>query len=194
MTIKLGVRTWMVSVSALVLGAAIGGRAWAQSFDVAGQPLEFNGSGTGSGVAVGSQRSYTGVITIDGQRIDATVTLVELNKATLDNFDSTANPYAETKFFQPNVNFSGAGGYGVFRFDFFADGKPVTLQNFYVNTYDLDGAGSSSSGRQFTDFGGFASYALSTGTKVTASPIAGGYSLSDHSWGKPNLRCQYGSV
>lgn len=169
------VRPWMMSVSALVLAATFAGQAQADSFDVAGLPLIFSGSGTGSGTTVNSYRDYTNVITIGGRRIDARVTLVSLSGATLSAFDSTTLPYAQGAFFQPNLSISSAGGYAMFRVDFFDEnGQPATLQNFYVNTYDLDGAGGSASGRQFTDFTGFASYALAAGTKVTAQSISGG--------------------
>ena len=70
------VRPWMMSVSALVLAATFAGQAQADSFDVAGLPLIFSGSGTGSGTTVNSYRDYTNVITIGGRRIDARVTLV----------------------------------------------------------------------------------------------------------------------
>jgi hypothetical protein len=164
----------MLSASALVLAASVSAEARADSFDVAGMPLIFSGSGTGSGTTVGSYRDYTNVITIGGKRIDARVTLTALSGATVTSFDSTANPYAEGSFFQPNLNITSVGGYATFRVDFFDEnGQPATLMNFYANTYDLDGAGGSASGRQFTDFSGFASYALSDGTKVVTQNIGG---------------------
>lgn len=122
-----------MSASALVLAMAIAGHAQADSFDVAGLPLIFSGSGTGSGTGVNSYRDYTNVITIGGTQIDARVTLVALNNATLSSFDSITNPYSEGAFFQPNLNITTAGGNAIFRVDFTDDkGNPVTLQNFYV--------------------------------------------------------------
>ena len=169
------IRSWMVSASAFALAAVVAGPVCAEIYDVRGEPLLFAGAGTGSGTTVGSTRTYTNVITIDGQRIDAKVTIMELSNATVSTFDSTANPYAEGNFLQPNLNISSANGYAVFKVDFMdSTGKSVTLQNFYINTYDLDGSGGLAAGRQFTDFSGFASYALSTGSLVRAESISGG--------------------
>ena len=100
---------------------------------------------------VGSYRDYGNVITLDGTQIDARVTIVALNGATVSSFDSTSQPYTESNFFQPNLNITSVGGSATFRVDFFVGSQPVTLQNFYVNTYDLDGAHASASGRQFTE-------------------------------------------
>lgn len=171
---KHSLATWMVSASVLALTAIISTEARADSFDVAGLPLVFSGSGTGSGNSVGSYRDYTNIITVGGKRIDARVTLVSLSNATVSNFDSTSSPYAESSFFQPTLSIASAGGNATFRIDFFdEDGQPATLQNFYANTYDLDGSGGSASGRQFTDFSGFASYALSSGSHIVTQGLGG---------------------
>ncbi len=170
---KRRISAWMISASALGLTASFAFDAKADTFDVAGMPLTFS-SGSGSGNTVNSYRDYINVITIGGKRIDARVTLTALSGATVADFDSTTNPYAAGASFQPNLNISSAGGYATFRVDFIDEnGQPATLQNFYANTYDLDGAGGSASGRQFTDFGGFASYALSSGTKVVTQDLGG---------------------
>lgn len=153
---------------------ATGAQAQATDFDVGGQPLLFAGSGSGTGTTVGSTRTYTNVITLNGERIDARVTLTGLSGATLQDFDSTANPYAEGNFFQPSVNINSVGGRATFKIEFLAGGQPVTLRNFYVNTYDLDGSGGSPAGRQFTEFAGFASYQLSSTTSVQMQAAGGG--------------------
>lgn len=174
MILKRSLATWMVSASVLVLTTSVAAEARADNFDVASMPLMFAGSGTGSGNTVGSYRDYTNIITVGGKRIDARITLVSLSNATVSSFDSTSNPYAESNFFQPNLNITTAGGSATFRIDFFdEDGLPATLQNFYANTYDLDGAGGSAAGRQFTDFSGFASYALSSGTNIVTQNLGG---------------------
>lgn len=171
---KRSLATWMVSASVLVLAASVSADAYADSFDVAGLPLIFSGSGTGTGNTVGSHRDYTNIITVSGKRIDARVTLVSLTNATVSNFDSTSSPYAQSSFFQPTLSITSAGGNATFRIDFFdEDGQPATLHNFYANTYDLDGSGGSASGRQFTDFSGFASYALSSGSHIVTQSVGG---------------------
>ena len=166
----------LFSASIIAMAAMSAHAAQAQSvgFDAGGQPLVFNGSGVGSGLSVGSFRDYSNVITINGTQIDARVTLVSISGATLADFDSTANPYAVSAFFQPSLNISSVGGFARFKVDFTSGGQPVTLRNFYVNTYDLDGSGASANGRQFTDFSGFASYTLSSTTAVQLQSAAGG--------------------
>ncbi|WP_194095141.1 putative Ig domain-containing protein [Marivivens aquimaris] len=146
-----------------------------QTLDVNGAALSFAGTGTGTGTSLNSTRTYSNVITIGTEQVDATVTLTALSNATVSTFDSTANPYSETHFFQPNISVSSPGGYATFKFEFFdAGGVPVTLQNVYINTYDLDGAGASSSGRQYTDFTNIDAYALSSTSDVTTTvPSAG---------------------
>ena len=158
----------------LLLAFTAGGAAQAETFDVAEQPLLFRGSGTGSGNTVGSFRDYTDVITIDGRRIDARITLIELSGASVSTFDSTTLPYAESNFFQPLLNITSVGGYAKFRVDFLADGQPVTLQNFYVNTYDLDGSSGSNAGRQYSEFSNVASFTLSDNTVVARETRSGG--------------------
>ena len=164
-----------LGASAIAMAVAAGPTqvlAQTQPFDVAGQPLNF-GTGTGSGTGVGATRTYTNIITIDGQQIDAIVTVTALNGVTRDDFDSTANPYAQSNFLQPSLTVNSVGGYAEMRIDFYAGGQPVTLGSFYVNTYDLDGAQASAAGRQFTDLGGFASYTQSNTTQIVrqSSPI-----------------------
>lgn len=146
-----------------------------QTLDVNGAALNFTGAGTGTGTSLNSTRTYTNVITIGTEQVDAKVTLTALSNATVSSFDSTANPYSETHFFQPNISVSSPGGYATFKFEFFdAGGIPVTLQNVYINTYDLDGAGASASGRQYTDFTNIDAYALSSTSDVTTTvPSAG---------------------
>lgn len=165
----------------LLMVLAGGQAALAQQtvFDVAGSPLVFSGGSTSSQVA-GYSYTYQNVKTIDGHQIDAVVTVVSLNNATMSAFDSTSNPYGSGDgggaFFQPNFNFSAIGGSATLRFDFVdhSTGAAVTLKNVYINTYDLDGSGQQSSGRQYTDFSGIASYAVSTDTKIDIqTPSAG---------------------
>ncbi|QYF87033.1 cadherin repeat domain-containing protein [Brevundimonas sp. PAMC22021] len=169
------IRGWLCSASLVVLAAGLSEPVAAQTaFDVAGAPLSFAGSGTGTGTGVGSSRDYANVINIGGVQIDARVTLTNLDRATLTTFDSTSQPYAQSSFLQPNLQLSAAGGSATFRIDFLSNGQPVELQNFYTNTYDLDGSGGSAGGRQYTDFNGFASFSLATGTQVVRQSVGGG--------------------
>ncbi len=154
-------------------------------FDVANNPLAFqNPTDIVAGINVNASKLYSNVRTIDGQQIDAIVTLTGLTNATLTTFDSTTNPYSDAAYFQPNLNIGTAGGYATFTVKFILGGSynassnptgtPVTLRNVLANTYDLDGAGASANGRQFTDFSDIGGYTLSTTTKVGASDLGNG--------------------
>jgi VCBS repeat-containing protein len=155
-------------------------------YDVEFKPLGF-GSGSrvsGTAGAVGETHLYSNVFTsASGQRIDAVVSLTALTGASLSAFDSTTNPYATSASFQPNLTLSSVGGFAIFNFSFILSGtyqsssnpgSAVDLRNVIVNSYDLDGSGSSASGRQFTDFSGIGGYTLSTSSQIVVSePSAG---------------------
>ena len=142
------------------------------TFDVAGAPLIFDGSTATvlqSGTSVGAKYLYKDVFDASGTKIDAIVTLTSLSSGTtLSSFDNTSNPYSATftgapsapsAYFQPNLTIGSGGGYATFNIQFILggshnattapNGTAVTLRNVYVNTYDLDGAGASTSGRQY---------------------------------------------
>lgn len=127
---------------------------------------ETNGS---TGKLSGDVMRFTNVITIGGQAIDAIVTTT-LDRATISTYDSTTQPgnTAEAaKFFQPNTTVLSAGGSSTFKFDFVLAGTTtaVTLQNFVINSYDIDSAGGGND-RQFQEFKGFARYELSKTTQL----------------------------
>ena len=131
--------------------------------DAGGRPLSFDNPTVSK--SDGDERRYSNVLTVGGVVVDAIVRLQSLQSATLSSFDSTSSPYAVAAFFQPNLSISGDSGYADFRFRFVTtvggEDVPVTLQNVFVNTYDLDGTGAKADGRQFTDFPSISSYALS---------------------------------
>ncbi|HNB44540.1 MAG TPA: DUF4347 domain-containing protein, partial [Burkholderiaceae bacterium] len=146
--------------------------------------LSFNNSTniSGNGTATGNIVRFNSVITIGGQAIDAVVTTT-LSGATIDSYDSTANPSSYTAFFQPNLTANSAGGYASYQVDFYKagtytgvnTGEAVTLQNVVVNSYDIDSVSSSSSDRQFQEFKGFARYEVVTsGTQLAATTQADG--------------------
>ncbi|WP_370216380.1 cadherin repeat domain-containing protein, partial [Neptunomonas phycophila] len=156
------------------------------TFDVEGNPLVFNTSTllSGNGTDQGSSYLYTNLITIDGQSIDAIVTLSTLSNATVDAFDSTVNPYADTASFQPNLTINSAGGYADFTFRFILGGSYnagsnptgtlVTLRNVLANSYDLDGTQADANGRQYTEFENIGGYTLSTSTQLVRSEPSSG--------------------
>jgi len=150
-------------------------------FDARQQQLSFTGavaekSGS-TGKNDGDVMRFKNVITIDGQVIDAIVTVSKQN-ITITNFDSTSQPSdsAEAaKFFQPITSVDSAGGSMTFKFDFVLANSTtaVTLQNFVVNSYDIDSAGGGND-RQFQEFKGFARYELSKSTQLSADVQADG--------------------
>ena len=151
-------------------------------YDANWQQLVFNGADStgltpiiGNGRNTGDVMRFNSVITINGQAVDAVVTTT-LDRATLSStgYDSTAQPSTNNAYFQPNMVVAASGGGVTFTIDFYkagtytgaGTGTAVTLQNVAVNSYDIDGVGSSNSDRQYQQFKGFARYELSNNTKL----------------------------
>ena len=145
-------------------------------YDANWQELNFNGatsvSGSGNGKSTGDVMRFSNVITINGQAIDAIVTTT-VDRATFDVYDdASGNPSTETKYLQPNMNVTSAGGGVNFTIAFYKagtytganTGTAVTLQNVAINSYDIDTSSNSGSDRQYQVFSGFARYELSTAT------------------------------
>lgn len=152
----------------------------AASFDAQGQGFSFSTETSGNtSLTVGATRSYSNVITIGGQQINAVVTLTGLTSGTtLTAFDSTTNPSSGSeaaKYLQPNLSMGTGGGRATFTVDFYANGSIANIRNIFVNTYDLDASsGGPSTGRQYTDFSSIASYTISSSTLLTVqTPSAG---------------------
>ena len=148
-------------------------------YDANRQSLSFNGGvgKVGNGTATGDIVLFSKVITIDGQPIDAVITTVKVdNGVKFSSYDSTANPYSNTAYFQPNITVNTPGAGVAFKIEFVKGGSyvsaadhgvPVTLQNVIVNSYDIDSAGGSD--RQYQEFGGFSSYTLGNGSRLSAT-------------------------
>ena len=147
----------------------------------------------GNGTAVGDKILYTNVITLNGQQIDCIVTTVSLTNAAFVlpsglSSPQTAHDVAATSsgsyssnldaYFSPTFSFGSGGGSARFRFQFILGGSynastnptgtPVLLENLRLNTYDLDGNGTSGT-NQYAEFGGFSSYTLGNPTNLTQS-------------------------
>src|SRR5574343_12134 len=157
----------------------------AQTFNVAYNDINFGGAGVtitnkvGTGTAVNNVVLYQNVITVGGQQIDAIVRTLEVNNvSTFSAFDQTGTGTGYTnnlqRWFSPQFTFGTGGGSAVFKFEFILGGSYnnstntgtiVTLQNVRVNTYDIDGNGSSGT-NQYTEFGGFTSSELGNPTNL----------------------------
>lgn len=145
-----------------------------------------------NGTAAGNVTLYNNVISIGGQQIDCIIRTVSLTNASFTlpgsapggtiPFDyssatGTGMSANEDKFFSPTFNFTAGGGNCKFHFEFILGGSYnnttntgtiVTIQNVYLNTYDLDGNGGAST-NQYNEFNNFAATTVSTGTTVTAT-------------------------
>ncbi len=144
--------------------------------------------GSTTGTSAGDITLYTNVATISNQRIDCIVTTISLNPA--GSFHSSYTPPFDyhtnssnvngndSSFFSPLFDFKSSGsptrGSCLFEFQFISGGTynsstkkgtNVILQNVYVNTYDIDGNGTTNS-NQFTEFGGFSESEIITGGEI----------------------------
>ena len=157
----------------------------AQTYNVAYNTINFGGVGVtitnkvGTGVALNNIVLYQNVITIGGQQIDAIVRTQELSNATISTYDYTATSANASNnlpsFFSPQFSFASGGGYAVFKVQFILGGSYnnttntgtlITLQNVLLNTYDLDGNGTSGT-NQYAEFGGFSTSELASPTNLT---------------------------
>lgn len=175
----------MKSIATLLITLSIH-VCYGQSFNVGNQNVNFGGTGVtivnkvGSGTATGDVVLYENVITIGSQQIDGIVRTVYTD-ASMINFDNPSTSGAsmtnnQPRFFSPQFNFSGAG-HAEFRFEFILagtynnstdSGTIVNLENIVINTYDIDGNGSSGT-NQYNEFGGFDSSALGNPTNIGTS-------------------------
>jgi hypothetical protein len=156
-------------------------------FNATGQNVKFGGPGVtiiqkvGTGTTAGSVTLYQNVVNIGGQQIDAIIRTVSVSSGATMIFDQagTGTGYTNNNatWFSPQFNFPTGGGNAVFEFEFILGnsfnnttntGTSVTLQDMYINSYDIDGNDNAGS-NQFTEFGGFTTSEVSTTTTTTAT-------------------------
>jgi Tfp pilus assembly protein PilX len=154
-----------------------------QTFNAAFQDINFGGTGVtitnkvGTGFAAGDVVLYEDVITIGSQAIDAIVRTISVDPSMTyhDNASTSGSAMTnnEPRFFSPQFNFSSSGE-AEFRFEFILGGSYnnstdsgtiITLENIMINTYDIDGNGSSGT-NQYNQYGGFYSTYLSSSTNI----------------------------
>lgn len=159
----------------------------AQTYNVAYNTINFGGTGVtitpkvGTGTSLNNIVLYQNVITIGGQQIDAIVRTQELNNiTTFSTYDYTGTTNAANNlpsFFSPQFTFGTGGGYAVFKIQFILGGSYnnttntgtlVNLQNVRLNTYDLDGNGTSGT-NQYAEFGGFSISELANPTNLATT-------------------------
>lgn len=166
------------------------------TYDAGGKQFDFNFANAelltpGNSLSINAKYRFRNVVTAKDANgndvsIDAIVSVLDLVRASILEFDSSINQYnisqfpvAET-FFQPTIRFQGTtdpntvkGGYAEFRIDFvenfnssIGQGTPVSLQNFDVDIYDIDGNGADRSARQYVEVSNLDAYAVSSGTLI----------------------------
>lgn len=172
-----------ISILLAFAGLVVAQPAQALVLNANGVALNFNEanderiSGSASpnqGRAQGDIVAYRGVATISSTVLDAVVETLEVaSGTTISSFDGGTAVSGAPDMLQSNINTSGAG-HVVYRFTFYvggtytgpSTGTSVTLQNVFINSYDLDSSGGSN---QYTDFSGIQSYTLSNNTTLGAA-------------------------
>jgi len=175
----------IVACTALVILPGLASGVFAQAYNVSYNAINFGGTGVtitnkvGTGTALNNIVLYQNVITISGQQIDAIVRTQELSNATFTTYDQAGTGTGYTNnlatYFSPQFTIGTGGGYAVFKIQFILGGSYnnttntgtlVTLQNVRLNTYDIDGNGTTGT-NQYNEFGGFSSSELGSPTNLT---------------------------
>ena len=157
-------------------------------YNVNFQPLLFNSStskfGSGTGKTAGDIILFNNIITINGQAMDAIVTTVATTNVTINNYDGVGSSFnVSSNFLEFDVTTSGiSGGSAEFRIDFIKhgtyvnasrSGSGVILQNVVVNSWDIDTYPAGN--YQFQEFGGFASYTVSTQSSLSQTNMGSNF-------------------
>lgn len=153
------------------------GTASAQTVSLAGQTLDFGTPLTASpGTTVGASCLYDDVVTVSGTSYDAIITITAMSNALLSDFDATSATNSNTAaHFSPQVLWTGPGEIS-YSLQFIQDGTggapvPVTLGDFSLTAWDLDGVGVTGSYFSTSDL---TSYALGSSTVLTYSSTGSG--------------------
>jgi uncharacterized repeat protein (TIGR02543 family) len=173
-------------VSVAVMANLTAGIAPAQALSVDASQAAFNFSYPSNGTLIsGASTTANGAVVkfsnvtgtpIAGISIDAVVTTA-LSNSTITNYDNIGNASSNTDYFQANTDVSAAYGFATFKFDFYeansysgpGTGTPLVLRNVSITSIDLDG---SNNYCQYSDFTGFQSYVLSTGSSLNVQTNA----------------------
>ena len=146
----------------------------AQTYDANRQRVKFGGWGVTitnkvgtTGMNEGDIVLYENVITIGGQKIDAILKNIDTSSvSSFIAFDALPTTNAittgrDSAFYAPQLNFKTTGGFYKFNVTFIKNGTynsttksgtVVKLINVVLNTYDIDGNGTSGA-NQYNEFG-----------------------------------------
>ena len=166
--------------------------------------------GSNAGELAGDLVVYRGVATISGTAVDAVIETVSVTSAAITSHDGGNAVSNQDSMFQSNIDTTNPGSV-VFKFSFFtggtytgpSTGTAVTLQNVYINSYDLDQGGAGKN--QYTQFTGVQSYTLSNNTTLAVSSsgnmlefintaAGANYSASDGAYTKGRVQVKYDNL
>jgi len=167
---------WLLSLTIAILLLFISVQSFGQSFvlDLQHNPMSFtNAQRTvkidkgSNGTAAGSVHRYDNVITKDGITVYALMTIMEVNNATITNFDDDAITGEQSRF-QPRIGSGNGGGYVTYQLEFFntANNASVFIYNYSFTAVDIDGDGNN---REYVEVGGYTSYKVDHATQLTIS-------------------------
>ncbi len=135
-----------------------------------------NDPGNNGGLNQGSIHKYTDVATVNGITIYALLTILEVDNATIKNFDDDIET-GDSDRFQPRIGAGSGGGHILYQLEFFntANDDPAFLYNYWFTGVDVDGSSSASGYREFAELGGYTSYQVDASTMLTIStnPVTG---------------------
>jgi CshA-type fibril repeat protein len=205
-----GITATALPAQALILNAS----GVSLKFNETNQTVDVISGGTGNakGKTAGDIVVYRNVATISSTVVDASVETVSVTGATISNFDGGSAVSSAADLLQSDISTSGAGAV-VYKFSFFvggtytggSTGTPVTLQNVYVNSYDLDRSNPGDS-QQLTQFTGVQAYTLSSNTTLAVSasgnllqfistaPASTNYNSGSGSYTKGRVQVRYDNL
>ncbi len=139
-------------------------------FDANFNPLSFDDNDpeliAGNDGQAGAQYHFEDIVNIDGTQIDVIVEIDAVNNATLVTIDDGG---VSTEYFAPQISAPAAGGGTIdFKINFILstsvsgsswNGETVALENFRVNSVDIDGV-------ELVEYGGFSSFEVADNTDL----------------------------
>ena len=135
----------------------------AQTISLAGQSLDFSAPLTANPtLTAGGTCVYDNVVTVGATSYDAIVRIEAINNALISDFDNTSTTNSNTAaHFSPEVLWTAAGSID-YSITFIEDGTAaapvlVSVGDFYLSAWDLDGIGPSG---VYFESDGISSYAL----------------------------------
>ena len=167
---------FLYSLATMFLGIGL----TAQTVSLSGQSLDFSSPITANpSLTAGGTCIYDDVVTIGSTSYDAIVRIEALNNALISDFDNTSATNSNTPaHFSPQVLWTAAGNID-YSITFIEDGTAgapvrVTLGDFYLSAWDLDGVGPSG---VYFEADGISEYTLGSTTFLSYTTSGSGNGL-----------------